>query len=48
MVPVPTVAATFRWKTKIATTLQTAASATAWWGLSTPVDTTVAIEFAAS
>src|SRR5512139_1736976 len=46
--PLPTVEATFRWKTKIATKLNTAAKATAWWGLSTPVDTTVAMELAAS
>src|SRR5512139_1892190 len=46
--PLPTVEATLRWKTKIATKLKNAAKATAWWGLSTPVDTTVAMELAAS
>ena len=46
--PLPTVAATFRWNTKMATTLKKAAKATAWVGLRTPVDTTVAIELAAS
>jgi hypothetical protein len=46
--PLPTVAATLRWKTKIATKLKNAAKATAWCGRSTPVDTTVAIELAAS
>src|SRR5438309_2095560 len=46
--PLPTVAATFKWKMKIATKLKVAAKATAVCGLSTPVDTTVAIELAAS
>ena len=46
--PLPTVAATFSWNTKIATTLKNAAKSTAVCGLSTPVETTVAIEFAAS
>jgi hypothetical protein len=46
--PLPMVAATFSWKTKIATTLKNAANATACCGLSTPVETTVAIELAAS
>src|SRR5438067_12157626 len=46
--PLPTVAATFRWKTKSATKLNVEARSTAWCGRSTPVDTTVAIEMAAS
>jgi hypothetical protein len=46
--PLPMVAATLRWKTKIATTLKKAAKTIACCGLSTPVETTVAIEFAAS
>ncbi len=46
--PLPTVAATFSWKTKMATTLKKAAKSTAVCGRSTPVDTTVAMEFAAS
>src|SRR6478735_7475907 len=46
--PLPIVAATLRWKTKIATRLKKAANTTAWPGLSTRVETTVAIEFAAS
>jgi hypothetical protein len=46
--PLPTVAATLRWKTKIASTLKKAANATAWVGLRTPVETTVAMELAAS
>ena len=46
--PLPTVAATLSWKTKIATTLKNAANATAVCGRSTPVETTVAIELAAS
>jgi hypothetical protein len=46
--PLPMVAATVRWKTKMATTLKNAANATACCGLSTPVETTVAMEFAAS
>jgi len=40
--------ATFSWKMEMATTLKKAAKSTACWGLSTPVDTTVAMEFAAS
>ena len=48
MMPLPTVLATFSWKMKRATKLKKAAQATAWWGLSTPVDTTVAMAFAAS
>src|SRR4249919_1666395 len=46
--PLPMVAATLRWKTKIATTLKKAAKTIACCGFSTPVETTVAIEFAAS
>ena len=46
--PLPTVVATFRWNTNNATKLNVAASSTAWWGFRTRVDTTVAIEFAAS
>ena len=46
--PLPTVAATFRWKMNSATKLKSDASATAWCGRSTPVETTVAMEFAAS
>src|SRR3989344_4535739 len=46
--PLPTVAATLRWNTKMATKLKKAANSTAWLGRSTPVETTVAIEFAAS
>jgi hypothetical protein len=46
--PLPTVAATFSWNTAIAMTLKKAAKATACCGFSTPVLTTVAIEFAAS
>src|SRR4051794_23843058 len=42
------VAATFSWKIEIAMTLKKAAKTTACCGLSTPVDTTVAMEFAAS
>src|SRR5258705_66549 len=48
MIPLPTVVATLRWNTNTAITLKTAASSTAWWGFSTRVETTVAIEFAAS
>src|SRR5258706_16249209 len=48
MVPLPTVAATVSWNTRMATTLKKAAQATAYCGFSTPVDTTVAIELAAS
>jgi len=46
--PLPMVAATLRWKTKMATTLKKAAKTTACVGLSTPVETTVAMELAAS
>src|SRR5574343_125632 len=46
--PLPTVAATLRWKMKMATKLKNAANATACVGRSTPVDTTVAMELAAS
>src|SRR5690606_14302408 len=46
--PLPTVVATLSWKMKRATQLKVAASSTAWCGFSTRVDTTVAIEFAAS
>src|SRR3954468_3461444 len=46
--PLPTVAATLRWNTAIATRLKKAANTTACVGLSTPVETTVAIELAAS
>src|SRR3954467_8241234 len=46
--PLPMVAATCSPKTKYAMTLKAAANATAVVGRSTPVDTTVAIEFAAS
>jgi len=42
------VAATLRWKTKMAIRLKKAANTTACAGFSTPVDTTVAIELAAS
>src|SRR3982750_371686 len=48
MMPFPTVAATLRWKMNSARKLKHAASSTAWNGFSTPVETTVAIEFAAS
>jgi hypothetical protein len=46
--PVPTVSATWRPKTAKAMKLKKAAQATATRGCSTPVETTVAIEFAAS
>jgi hypothetical protein len=46
--PLPTVAATLSWKMPIASTLKKAAKITACCGLSTPVETTVAIELAAS
>src|SRR3954468_19914120 len=46
--PLPTVDATDRWNTPQASTLKNAAQITACQGLSTPVETTVAIEFAAS
>jgi len=48
MVPLPMVVATFNWKMKMATMLKKAAKATAWWGFRTPVETTVAMELAAS
>src|SRR6476619_5305141 len=48
MMPVPTVAATDSGKNAQARTLKNAAQSTACHGLSTPVETTVAIEFAAS
>ncbi len=48
MMPLPTVLATLSWKTKRAMKLKKAAQATAWWGLSTPVETTVAMALAAS
>src|SRR5690349_6013371 len=48
MMPLPTVLATLRWNTAKASTLKNAAQNTACQGLSTPVETTVAIEFAAS
>jgi len=48
MMPWPTVVATFRWNTNSAAKLKKAAHMTAWYGFSTRVDTTVAIEFAAS
>src|SRR6185503_12109804 len=48
MMPLPTVLATDRWNTPQASTLKNAAQITACQGLSTPVDTTVAMEFAAS
>jgi hypothetical protein len=46
--PFPTVAATLNWKMKIAMKLKNAAKRTACVGLRTPVETTVAIELAAS
>ncbi len=48
MVPLPTVAATLSWNTRMATKLKKAAQTTAYCGFSTPVETMVAIEFAAS
>src|SRR5438445_4610911 len=48
MMPVPIVAATLRWNTRKAIKLKNAAQTTATWGVSTRVDTTVAIELAAS
>src|SRR5262245_43682760 len=48
IMPVPMVAATFRWNTKTAAKLKNAAHATAWCGFSTPVETMVAMELAAS
>ncbi|VXC91901.1 hypothetical protein SPHINGOT1_250023 [Sphingomonas sp. T1] len=46
--PVPTVCATWRPKTAKAMKLKNAAQSTAYWGFNTRVETTVAIEFAAS
>ena len=46
--PLPTVVATLKWNTNTATKLNSVAISTAWCGFSTPVETTVAIEFAAS
>ena len=46
--PLPTVAATLRWKMKIAMKLKNAANNTACAGFKTPVETTVAMELAAS
>src|SRR6187200_510086 len=46
--PLPIVDATAKWKKNTATTLKNAAQSTACQGLSTPVETTVAMEFAAS
>ena len=48
MMPLPTVAATVSSKKANASTLNTAAQITACQGLSTCVETTVAMEFAAS
>ena len=48
MVPVPMVEATLRWNRKYARKLKAAAHITACCGLSTRVDTMVAIELAAS
>ncbi len=48
MIPLPTVLATDRWNTPQARTLKNAAQSTACQGLRTPVETTVAMEFAAS
>src|SRR5262245_58282327 len=48
MMPVPIVVATLRWNTNTAAKLKNAAQATAWCGFSTPVDTMVAMELAAS
>src|SRR5262245_27207105 len=48
MMPVPIVAATFRWKSKKAMKLKKAAHTTAARGLRTRVETTVATELAAS
>src|SRR6187431_542889 len=47
-IPEPTVCATAVPNPNAATKLKNAAMITAWYGLSTRVDTTVAIEFAAS
>src|SRR5262245_6346785 len=47
-IPLPTVRATFTPKPKAATKLKKAAHTTAWLGVSTRVETTVAMEFAAS
>src|SRR4029453_5636331 len=46
--PLPTVAATLRWKSRKAMKLKNAAQRTAACGLSTRVETTVATELAAS
>src|SRR5437773_3447686 len=46
--PLPIVPATLRWKTRKAMKLKNAAQTTATRGVSTRVDTTVAIELAAS
>ncbi len=48
IIPVPTVFATWAPIKKTATKLKRAAHMTAYWGLRTRVETTVAIEFAAS
>ncbi len=48
IMPLPMVLATWVPSTKAATKLKKAAQTTAFWGESTRVDTTVAIEFAAS
>jgi len=48
MMPFPTVAATLRPKKRKAMKLKNAAQMMAFWGLIAPVDTMVAIEFAAS
>src|SRR5512137_893213 len=48
MIPVPTVRATNKGTPKAATKLKNAASPTAWIGFKTRVETTVAMEFAAS
>lgn len=46
--PLPIVVATLVWNTNNAAKLKNAAQPTAHSGFSTPVETTVAIEFAAS
>jgi hypothetical protein len=48
MMPLPMVEATLSSKTPMARRLKNAAQMTAWYGRSTPVETTVAMEFAAS
>ncbi len=48
IIPLPMVLATWVPRTKAATKLKNAAQRTAFWGESTRVDTTVAMEFAAS